>query len=185
MTDILIVPGLYNSGPDHWQSRWQARLPDAMRVEQDDWEQPNLVGWTGNLARAIAARKGDAVAVGHSLGVATIVHVAASGYLLHGALLVAPSDLERPGRPEQIAGFAPMPMFKLPFPSIVVTSSNDPHVSAARAAEFAAAWGSRLVDIGPAGHISGDDGFGAWPEGLGLLRELLERDDRRQNRREV
>ena len=24
--EILIVPGLTNSGPDHWQSRWEGKL---------------------------------------------------------------------------------------------------------------------------------------------------------------
>ena len=31
---ILIVPGLYNSGPDHWQSHWERDLPGAVRVER-------------------------------------------------------------------------------------------------------------------------------------------------------
>ena len=35
--DILIVPGLHDSEPDHWQSRWQQKLSTARRVAQQDW----------------------------------------------------------------------------------------------------------------------------------------------------
>ncbi|RVB59940.1 alpha/beta hydrolase, partial [Mesorhizobium sp. M7A.F.Ca.CA.002.04.1.1] len=38
--DILIVPGYTNSGPDHWQSRWQSKLSTARRVEQAEWSKP-------------------------------------------------------------------------------------------------------------------------------------------------
>jgi predicted alpha/beta hydrolase family esterase len=36
--DLLIVPGLGGSGPDHWQTRWEQKLSTARRVEQSDWE---------------------------------------------------------------------------------------------------------------------------------------------------
>ncbi|MGO8657408.1 alpha/beta hydrolase, partial [Rhizobium ruizarguesonis] len=29
--DILIIPGYTNSGPGHWQSRWEAKLSTARR----------------------------------------------------------------------------------------------------------------------------------------------------------
>jgi uncharacterized protein len=68
-----------------------------------------------------------------------------------------------------------MPPSPLPFPTTVVTSTNDPYVTPARAREFAAAWGARLVEIGPAGHINSSSGLGAWPAGLELLSELARR----------
>ena len=34
-TRVLILPGLYNSGPDHWQSRWEAAHREFRRVMQD------------------------------------------------------------------------------------------------------------------------------------------------------
>ena len=67
-----------------------------------------------------------------------------------------------------------MPRRLLPFPSILVASSNDPFLSMERARELAHVWGSRLVDIGPAGHINGDSGLADWPEGKRLLRHLIE-----------
>ena len=43
--DILIVPGYTNSGPDHWQSRWQSKLASARRVEQTEWSKPVREDW--------------------------------------------------------------------------------------------------------------------------------------------
>jgi predicted alpha/beta hydrolase family esterase len=91
-----------------------------------------------------------------------------------GAFLVAPSDVDAPSYPIQADGFAPMPMERLPFPSIVVASTNDEFVSIARARAFAQAWGSRFVEIGDAGHINGDSGYGEWPEGEKMLEEFCE-----------
>ncbi|HWG04361.1 MAG TPA: alpha/beta hydrolase, partial [Beijerinckiaceae bacterium] len=51
--DILIIPGLGNSGPDHWQTRWQARLSTARRVEQDDWDFPQRDAWMERIANSV------------------------------------------------------------------------------------------------------------------------------------
>jgi predicted alpha/beta hydrolase family esterase len=91
---------------------------------------------------------------------------------VRGALLVAPSDPEGPNYPEGPTGFAPMPLVRLPFPSIVVASRNDVYVTMERAREYAAAWGSKLVDLGDAGHINASSGLGSWAAGYGLLQRL-------------
>lgn len=65
-----------------------------------------------------------------------------------------------------------MPLARLPFPSIVVASTNDEYVSMERVEVFAKAWGSRLVIIGEAGHINGASGYGPWPEGEAMLLEF-------------
>jgi predicted alpha/beta hydrolase family esterase len=90
-----------------------------------------------------------------------------------GALLVAPADVDSPAHTaDEVRNFSPIPLVPLPFPSIVVTSTDDPFVTPARAAAFARAWGSRLVTFERAGHLNADAGFGPWPEGRRLLAEL-------------
>lgn len=42
-----------------------------------------------------------------------------------------------------------------------------------RLEDLAANWGSELVNIGPAGHINAEAGFGPWPQGERLLARLL------------
>ena len=94
----------------------------------------------------------------------------------HGAvacLHVAPADVDSPAHTaDEVRNFSPIPLVRLPFPSIVVASTNDPFVTPARAATFARAWGSRLVTFERAGHLNADAGFGPWPEGRRLLAEL-------------
>ena len=68
---------------------------------------------------------------------------------------------------------SPMPFAPLPFPSIVVASTDDEYVSLPRAAQFAIAWGSRLEVLGALGHINSASNLGSWPEGFALLRELI------------
>src|SRR5919109_3392556 len=51
--DILMVPGYTNSGPHHWQSRWQAKLSTARRVEQAEWSKPVREDWSANVAKAV------------------------------------------------------------------------------------------------------------------------------------
>ncbi len=92
--------------------------------------------------------------------------------MVSAALLVAPADIEQPDSNPDLRNFAPIPLAPLPFPSLVVASDNDPYCEVARAREFARSWGSEFVNIGHAGHINTDAGFGEWPEGESLLRRL-------------
>ena len=172
--DVITLPGLWNSGPQHWQTLWEQRYPAWTRIAHRDWNSPQCSEWVAELDAAIAASNSPPVLAAHSLSCTLVSHWAASGSALRiaGAFLVAPSDVDAPSYPAEPVGFGPMPMARLPFPSIVVASSNDDYVSLARARAFAQAWGSKLVEIGPAGHINGASGYGPWPEGEQLLRDF-------------
>lgn len=85
---------------------------------------------------------------------------------------MAPSDTEADTYPPGTTGFKPVPLIKLPFQSIVVASTNDYYVTTARAKLFADNWGSQFVNIADAGHINVASGFGVWPAGLELLKQL-------------
>ena len=61
--DILLVPGWGNSGPDHWQSRWERSLRTASRIEQADWSRPDRITWTARIRAAIADAKRPVVLV--------------------------------------------------------------------------------------------------------------------------
>jgi predicted alpha/beta hydrolase family esterase len=174
LAPVVILPGLYDSGPQHWQSLWHAQHPEFERVVQADWETPRCADWVAVLDQAVAACARPPVLVGHSSACALVAHWSAArpGHTVHGALLVAPSDPDSPQYPEGPTGFAPMPLVRLPFPSVVVTSDSDVYVSLPRARRFADAWGGRLVVLADAGHVNAAAGFGEWPEGLALLAEL-------------
>jgi mutator protein MutT len=173
---VLLLPGLFDSGLGHWQTLWMQGRPGLRRVEQDDWETPRIGDWVARLDEAVREAGPGALLAAHSAGCALVAHWAgAHRRPIRGALLVAPSDPEAPSYPKGPTGFAPMPLLRLPFPSTVVASSDDPYVSMARAREFSAAWGSRLVEVGAAGHLNTASGHGPWPEGLALLAELATR----------
>lgn len=170
---VLILPGLWNSGPDHWQTRWELAHPDFRRVVQDDWERPRCADWVARLEEA-TLRTPDAVLVGHSSACALVAHWVASGPKgrARAALLVGPSDPEAESYPRGPVGFAPMPLVRLPFPSVVVASTDDPYVTVERATTFATAWGSVLKRVEGAGHLNSASGLGEWPAGFAVLEEL-------------
>jgi predicted alpha/beta hydrolase family esterase len=173
-TPVLVLPGYGDSGPGHWQSRWEAADGNLRRVLQRDWLMPDRAEWLAMLEREIVACAAPPVLVAHSLGCALVAHrVKAGGGGIKAALLVAPADVEVLALTvEAVQSFAPMPLVPLPFPSVVVASSDDPYVTPGRAAAFARAWGSRLVTLTRAGHVNTDSGFGPWDEGRRLLAEL-------------
>jgi predicted alpha/beta hydrolase family esterase len=175
---VLVIPGWQNSGPRHWQTIWEQQNPIFLRVEQRDWEFPDRELWLQRISEEVRQAPAPIVLVAHSLGCVAVAHWSqvALGEVgkIKGALLVAPADLDSKDAPGQTKDFAPVPQKLLPFPSIVVASSNDPFCSMGRAEALARNWGSRLVDIGPAGHINGDSGLGDWPEGKRLLQHLVE-----------
>jgi len=173
---VLMLPGIQGSGPGHWQSLWEAQRPEYRRVQQRDWDRPHRAEWMAALDAAVKADPTPAVLVAHSLGCVTVAHWAAAGAgVVRGALLVAPPDVEHDWAPPIVKDFAPIPLAPLPFPSVVVASTDDPNAEIDRARGWARAWGSRFVSLGAAGHINTDAGFGAWPEGLALLAELVTR----------
>jgi predicted alpha/beta hydrolase family esterase len=171
---VLVLPGYQSSGPEHWQSRWEAERPAYRRVEQRDWENTRRAEWVGRLDEVVRAEAGPVVFVAHSLGCVTVAHWAADHrHDVVGALLVAPPDVEHEWAADAVKDFAPIPLAPLPFPSIVVASADDLYAELARAETWARAWGSRFVPIGAAGHINAASGYGPWPEGLALLDELI------------
>ena len=186
---ILTVPGLGGSGPTHWQSLWERGRADIVRAELGMWHRPRRDDWVTKLDQAIARARAPVILVAHSLGCLTVawwaqVSPRTYGSPVAGALLVAPPDVDRPDAPEEIRDFAPSPRRLLPFPSILVASSDDPWIDVGRARSLGADWGSHFVRIGPVGHINADSGIGQWPDGLALLDRVLHaaRDSQRQTR---
>ncbi len=176
---VFTLPGLYSSGPEHWQTRWERERKDCRRIEQAEWNTPRREDWVATLQRALTDAPEPVVLVAHSLACILVAHWAAAHPESHGrvlgAMLVAPSDTEAPGFPSGTVGFAPMPRQRLPFPAVVVASTDDNFITMDRITGLAADWGSRLVNVGAKGHIGSAARLGSWPEGQALLDELLQK----------
>jgi len=172
---ILLLPGWQNSGPGHWQSLWQDQF-GYQRVQQHDWLRPLRGDWIAQLEDVVLSLDAPVVLVAHSLGCQLVAAWAALSKCVQrvqGALLVAPGDVERDELRPILPSWSPPALQKLPFKSTLVASSDDPYCTPARAAQFAAAWGSDLVAIGAAGHVNAESGLGDWPQGQALLQTLI------------
>ena len=182
-TDILILPGHEGAGPQHWQTRMASKLSTARVIEQPDWFFPSLSDAIGEIVAAVRDAQRPIVFVAHSAGCTLLSHsiasIAALGLQdrLRGAYLVAPpSESKLLTLARMDPAMAMMPRNPLPFPSLLVASSNDPFSNMEESAGLALAWGSLLVEAGDAGHINTASGHGPWPEGMmrfaGFLSKL-------------
>ena len=173
--DVWLLPGWQNSDAGHWQSRWEQRH-GYRRLEQNDWDLPLRGDWSARLQETVLDAPRPVVLVAHSLGCILVAWWAAHSPLaarkVRGALLVAPGDTEQPQLREQLPGWSPVMMQRLPFASIVVGSDNDIYCSAQRVQAMADAWGARFVDAGPSGHLNTASGLGDWDSGHALLASL-------------
>ena len=172
----LILPGYGNSGPQHWQSRWQQEA-NFERVEQTEWFHAERSAWVAALDAAVERNAHrPLLLVAHSLGCLTVAYWAAEHPLtqVQGALLVAPPDPNGANFPTTITGFDQPPQQWLPFPTTLVMSTDDPYARPEFAEQCASYWGSHLVNLGARGHINHDSGLGDWPEGRLLLQELID-----------
>lgn len=174
----LIVPGLGDSGPEHWQSIWERERTDCRRIELGGWNDPLRNLWITRIDQAVSRASSPVVLVAHSLGCLAVAWWAAllGGSTLgqvRGALLVAPPDPERTGVDPRIARFAPVPAAPLPFPAIVAASRSDPYASFNRSRAMARGWLADLADMGLSGHLNAESHLGSWADGQALLQGLL------------
>lgn len=177
---VLFVPGLRDHVEDHWQTHAARALPGSVTVPPLTTDRLSRVARVAALDAAINAIDGDVILAAHSAGCLMVAHWAERPTRdVLGAVLVTPADVEHPlpaGYPEledlRANGWLPIPRQKLPFPTMVVASRNDPLADYARVAGMAQDWGARLHDAGEVGHLNPPAGFGPWPDALRLIGEM-------------
>jgi predicted alpha/beta hydrolase family esterase len=170
---ILVLPGIGNSGPLHWQSIWEQSHPGFVRVQQRDWDNPVCQEWVAVIEETVKRAGADVVLVAHSLACLAVAHWAAKPHSpIKAALLVAVPDSKGSGFPVEARGFSETPTKRFSFRSTVAVSDDDPYGSPQNSRRLATAWGSHVVHVGSRGHINAASGLGAWPEGFELLNQL-------------
>ncbi len=175
---VLLVPDSNDSGPDHWQTRWERERVDCRRVDLGMWDSPHRNTWVNKLNLAIRRADRPVVLVAHGLGCLAVAWWAeyerpAFGTPVAGALLVAPPDVDRPGLDPRLARFGSCPRQPLPFPSFLVAGPDDPHRQARTARGLSEDWGCRFVDADASRHVDAESALGDWPLGERLLGQLL------------
>ncbi len=174
MLHYFNLPGYGGSGPKHWQTLWEKMDPTFERVEQQNWKHPVCSEWVATLDAKVTASAGPIILVAHSLACLLVAHwavVASPGNVakVTGAFLVGFPDTGSSVFPEAALDFAPLPLNPLPFPSLIVASTDDPYGTPEFARQCARAFGGGIVILGARGHINGDSGLGTWEEGRKLL----------------
>jgi len=168
------------------------RLETFVRVEQKDWNQPVREEWVGTLEAAVDKAGDHVILVAHSLACLLVAHWAAAASAtigassaigasasigvkprnrmkVKGAFLVGMVDPDCPAFPKAAGSFTPVSFRPLPFPSLIVASTDDPYGTPEFARYCARAWGGGIVLIGAKGHINAESGLGTWEEGRRLL----------------
>ncbi|MCG7374113.1 alpha/beta hydrolase [Pseudomonas luteola] len=173
---VLIVPGIGNSGAQHWQTLWQAKHPHWQRLDVEDWDQVGCRAWVDATDRQVSNLGPGTLIVAHSLGCLVVAHWAARSShcsRVQGALLVAVPDPESPFFPSSsTSGFNRTPEILFPFPCLVLASADDPYASPDYSKQWAESRGARWVNMGARGHLNASSGLGEWPEGYQLLQGL-------------
>ncbi|HEU0125393.1 MAG TPA: alpha/beta hydrolase, partial [Flavobacterium sp.] len=97
-TQLLIIPGLGDSGEKHWQTFWHQKFENSIRVVQDNWDEPIRKEWLERLNENILKLNEPTILVAHSLAVSLVLHWAEkySNSNIIGAFLVAPADVDSP-----------------------------------------------------------------------------------------
>ncbi len=170
MNKILLVPGLHNSGPDHWQSRWHLQFPQWQRMLGLPWDKPDLTVWSAKLASKLRSRRSRVHLVAHSFGALTAIAAARlQPDKVSSILIVAPADPARFGIPDEALAGSNKVSAQL------IASRNDPWMSFERAEYWSRQWQVPLFDAGEVGHINAQSGHGEWSLGLNLLNTLHHR----------
>lgn len=177
---VLIVPGLREHVPQHWQTLLQAKLSKVRSVPPLQADKLSCAARVEAIQRELEQIDGPVILVAHSAGVLMVAHWAARySRPIQGALLATPPDLQASwpqGYPTpdslRAHGWDPLPDGRLPFPSIVAASSNDYLASLEAACHLAEGWGSQLVNLGAVGHLNPASGYGEWPRAEEFIREL-------------
>lgn len=188
---VLFVPGLRDHVAEHWQTLMARQIPGSRTVEPLTENKLSCDARVEALNMAIEAIDGPIVLVAHSAGCLMVAHWAERYERpIRGALMATPADIETPlpaGYPTlkelSFNDWLPIPRRALPFRTIVAASANDPLANLSRLYDLAQGWEAELEVLGEVGHLNPASGFGPWPSGLKIVRDLEHTADNASRRR--
>jgi len=167
---LVTVPGLHGSEGTHWQSWLERQFARSLRVEQANWDAPDLARWAQSLRELLARERGPFVLAAHSFGCLATAHALRQATFAHdviGVLFVAPAS------PRKFDFAGPFDAGRVGVPSILIGSETDPWMPLADARDLARRFGSAFVNLGDAGHINTAAGFGPWPRAKYFIDTLV------------
>ena len=178
---VLIVPGLRDEAPGHWQSLLAQELDTVASMPALGRQNIDLTARLAAIESAVRAIDGPVIVVAHSGGAIAAAHWAQRTQAKNvlGALLATPPTFASPLGPEHPSmelfeqnGWIPLPAGPLSIRTIVAASRNDPLGSYEQVSELARQWDAELVDLGEVGHLNPTSGYGPWPGARALIERL-------------
>ncbi len=171
--DLLFIPSRGGDAAADWPGRWRAKLSTARFVAPAHPPDAPLAAWAAAVVDAARGAPRPVLFLGHGSGAAAVVEAApALGQAdIRGAFLVAPPD--EAGLERFMGARWTNSRARLPWPSVVVASRDNPYGAFDAVAAHALDWGAELVDAGFAGSLDAASGHGPWPEGLMRLAGFL------------
>ncbi|HEY2020455.1 alpha/beta hydrolase [Paraburkholderia sp.] len=167
---LVTVPGLHGSEGAHWQTWLERQFARSLRVEQSNWDAPDLALWAQSLRDLLARERGPFVLAAHSFGCLATAHALQQAAFAHdviGVLFVAPAS------PRKFEFAGRFDATRVGVPSILIGSETDPWMPLAEARDLARRFGSAFVNLGDAGHINTAAGFGPWPRAKYFIDTLV------------
>lgn len=167
---LVTVPGLHGSEGAHWQTWLERQFARSRRVEQLDWDAPQLDAWAQSVADTVTRVHGPVILAAHSFGCLAAAHAIAQGLTgdaVAGVLFVAPAS------PEKFRFAGAFESRRLAVPSVLIASMTDPWMPFDQAMRLASQFGSAFVNLGDAGHINTAAGFGPWPRAKYFVDTLI------------
>lgn len=166
MTEAIILPGIGNSDEAHWQSYWEKNDHGMRRFSPASWHKPVLSDWMETLENEVSLCRTRPFLIAHSLACLLVAHWAfQTQHAIRGAFLVAVPNPANPVFPKSASSFAGFPQKKLPFPTLIVASTDDPYANANFSRTVADAWQAGCILLDEHGHISSSSQLGEWHEG--------------------
>jgi predicted alpha/beta hydrolase family esterase len=174
----LLIPGIGNSGPAHWQTLWENQHPNTHRVQQTDWDHPDCDQWAARLEDAVRRTDVPPLLVAHSLGCLVACQWASQSRLpVKAILLVAVPDPTGPAFPKEATGFSCLESDLGQRRIVMVSSADDPFSTALYSQQCALAWKAQHIVMGAKGHLNADSGLGEWRDGWDIVQKLLSESD--------
>jgi predicted alpha/beta hydrolase family esterase len=173
--EINIIPGINNSGPEHWQTYWEHQY-GFTRIEQEDWDHPVYEKWKEKLVQSVTGNKvqKNTILIAHSLGcLLTVKALPEIQDYLSCIYLVAVPDPSMVFFSGQLQTFRNLPDKNLKVPGYLVYSENDPYSSIEFSVRYSRIWGLKAINAGRKGHLNSDSRLGVWEEGYEIFRRLL------------
>jgi predicted alpha/beta hydrolase family esterase len=159
----LIVPGLYNSDANHWQSVWEQNIPRSRRILMHDWSTADWVKWRNSIIASLINIDEPVVIIAEGFGALAAASIVAEyPEKIIAAFLVDPAD------PDEFDLRKKIPKQHLSAPTKIVIRSQSQN----RAALLAALWSTDLSNA-PALVATT-----FWPEGIQALQRLISKTQR-------